>query len=256
MGTIHLSAADWCYVGKAASAAEYYRGLKELGYDAAEMVEPAHRAAAKAAGLRLLNIAGPWNINRAHELEKNIAVLKSSIADTAAAGYEQLIVLSGNRGQGPGQPPIPDDAGRRACSAALKGAAASAEKAGIVLTLEVFNQFDHPDYQCDSGPFAFDVVREVSSPAVKVLYDLYHMARMGEDVIEQVVRNLPYVAHLHVAATPKRDLPTAQSQPDYVKIVKAIAAAGYAGFWGMEFLPQSDVLTELRQSATLFRQWS
>jgi hydroxypyruvate isomerase len=256
MGTIHLSAADWCYVGKAASAEAYYQGLKELGYEAAEMVEPAHCTAAKSAGLRLLNIAGPWNINRAHELEKNIEVLKTSIAATAAAGYEQLIVLSGNRGQGPDQPAIPDDAGRRACVAALKGAAASAEKAGIVLTLEVFNQFDHPDYQCDSGPFAFDVTREVSSPAVKVLYDLYHMARMGEDVIDQALRNLPYIGHLHIAATPNRDLPTAESQPDYAKIVKAITAAGYTGFWGMEFIPRSEVLGELRQAATLFKQWS
>ncbi|HEX4125137.1 MAG TPA: TIM barrel protein [Tepidisphaeraceae bacterium] len=256
MPHVRLSAADWSFAANFPSPEQYYRVLKSLGYEAAEMVEPGRRAAAKAAGLRLLNIAGPSNLNRAHELEKNIAALKSAIADAAAAGLEQLIVFSGNRGQAPGEPAITDDAGRRACIAALKGAATEAERARLVMTLEVFNQFDHPDYQCDSGAFAFDVARGVSSPAVKVLYDLYHMDRMKEDVADQVVGNLSYVAHLHVAASPTRTAPTESSLPDYASIVRKIVAAGYRGFWGMEFSVRGDAMTELRESAALFQRWS
>ena len=256
MPQIRLSAADWSFAGKFPSPEQYYRTLKELGYEAAEMVEPARRAAAKSAGLRLLNIAGPSDLNRMHELDKNITAPRSAIADAAAGGLSQLIVFSGNRGQGPGAPAIADDAGRRACIAALKGAAGDAERAGIVMTLEVFNQFDHPDYQCDSGAFAFDVVRGVSSAAVKVLYDLYHMDRMKEDVAEQVVANLPLVAHLHVAASPERIMPTESSLPDYASIVRKIVAAGYRGYWGMEFGVRGDAATELRESAARFRKWA
>ena len=244
-----LSAADWCFVKPADDAARYYRRLAESGYAAAEMVPPERRVLARAAGLRLLNFAGAGGLNRAENRATVIGQMRQQIAQMAAEGIEQLIVFSGNRA---GQSP---DIGIANCIAALKEVASDAERAGIVLTFEVFNTFDHPDYDADHGDYAFAVARAVSSPAVKVLYDLYHMQRMGEDVAAKVIANLEYVAHLHVAGSPTRGFPGTDQSPDYAAVVRSIHGAGYRGAWGMEFLPGAgnDAGEMLDRAARLFR---
>ena len=244
-----LSAADWCFVKPEDDAQRYYRRLAESGYAAAEMVPPERRAMARAAGLRLLNFAGASGLNRAGNRSTVVAQMRQQIAELAAEKIGQLIVFSGNRA---GQPPA---VGIANCIAALKEVAGDAERAGIVLTFEVFNTFDHPDYDADHGNYGFAVARGVSSPAVKVLYDLYHMQRMGEDVAAKVIANLEYVAHLHVAGSPTRGFPGKDQSPDYAAVVQSIHGAGYRGAWGMEFLPgtEADAGEMLDRAARLFR---
>jgi hydroxypyruvate isomerase len=247
--SLTLSAADWCYVKSDDDAHRYYHRLVESGYSAAEMVPPERRALAGAAGLRLLNFAGASGLNRAENRGKAVSQMRDEIAKMNAEGIEQLIVFSGNRD---GQ----DQAiGIANCIAALKDVADDAERAGIVLTFEVFNTFDHPDYDADSGEYGFAVARGVSSPAVKVLYDLYHMHRMGEDVAAKVIANLEYVTHLHVAGSPNRDFPDEKQSLDYAEVVRRIHDAGYQGAWGMEFLPgaEFDPSEELEKAARLFQ---
>jgi hydroxypyruvate isomerase len=244
-----LTAADWCFVKPEEDAARYYKRIAEAGYAAAEMVPPERRAMARAAGLHLLNLAGAGGLNRAENRTRVVEEMQGQIAEMAAAGVSQLIVFSGNRA---GQDPA---VGIGNCIAALKEVAADAERAGVVLTFEVFNTFDHPDYDADNSSYGFSVARGVSSPAVKVLYDLYHMHRMGEDIAAAVTANLEYVAHLHVAGSPKRDFPGEAQSLDYRQAVGRIRNAGYRGAWGMEFLPGdgADAVETLDQAARLFR---
>jgi len=239
--SLTLSAADWCFVKPDGDAARYYHRLAESGYAAAEMVPPQRRAMA-------LNFAGASNLNRTENRSNAVTQMREEIAHMAAEHIEQLIVFSGNRA---GQDPA---LGIANCIAALKEVAADAERAGVVLTFEVFNTFDHPDYDADNSDYGFIVAREVSSPAVKVLYDLYHMHRMGEDVAAKVTANLKYVAHLHVAGSPKRDFPGEKQSLDYAQVVQRIHGAGYRGAWGMEFLPGpgSDAGEALGSAARMF----
>jgi hydroxypyruvate isomerase len=247
-----LSAADWCFIKPEDDAVRYYQQLAKYGYTAAEMVPPERRAIARAAGLHLLNIAGAGNLNRATNRAKAVSEMRQQIAELSAEGIAQLIVFSGKRD---GQDP---SVGIANCIAALQDVAADAERANVMLTFEVFNTFDHPDYDADNSNFGFDVARGVSSPAVKVLYDLYHMHRMGEDVTAAVTANLEFVGHLHVAGSPKRDFPGDQQSLDYGKVVQQIHKAGYRGTWGMEFLPAdaANVALELNRAANLFRNYS
>ena len=180
-----------------------------------------------------------------------VTQIREQIAQLAAEKIGQLIVFSGNRrGQNPTE-------GIASCITALKHVAPDAEAAGVVLTLEVFNTFDHADYDADHSDYAFEVAQAVSSPAVKVLYDLYHMYRMGEDVAGKVIANLEYVAHLHIAGSPKRDFPGDQQSMDYRDIVRRIHRAGYRGAWGMEFLLDADTQANeaLDRAARLFRSY-
>jgi hydroxypyruvate isomerase len=107
----------------------------------------------------------------------------------------------------------------------------------------------------DYGAFAFDVVKAVSSLHVKVLYDIYHMFRMGEDVVNAVINHLEYIAHLHVAGSPKRNFPGLDQEIDYRRVVHSIHTAGYRGYWGQEFLPTGDSLTEAEQAFRLFQSY-
>ncbi|MFT3785404.1 MAG: sugar phosphate isomerase/epimerase family protein [Tepidisphaeraceae bacterium] len=251
--TLLLSAADWCYFDKAALPVDvYYTRLKQAGYTAAEMVPIDRRPTARCAGLTLLNAIGPGNLNRADEHDAKVAELDTAIDAAAEAGIAQLIVFSGNRHHGKERLLISDNDGRRAIVAALQRVAPHAERANVTLTLEVFNTFDHPDYQCDRSDFAFDIIRAVGSSHVRVLYDLYHMHRMGESVIDVALTNLPLIAHFHIAAAPKRDFPDAGTSPDYVEIIRRLTAAGYTGHFGMEWLPTRPPLDELADATRRF----
>jgi hydroxypyruvate isomerase len=81
------------------------------------------------------------------------------------------------------------------------------------------------------------------------------MERMGENSIKDVTGNLNLIPHLHVAESPARTVPLGEGNIRYREIVGKIARAGYAGYWGMEFLPGADVFGELRTVLTEFKSF-
>ena len=44
------------------------------------------------------------------------------------------------------------------------------------------------------------MVKAVNSPAVKVLYDCYHMQIMEGNVLDTVLHNLKWIGHFHSAS--------------------------------------------------------
>ncbi len=158
----------------------------------------------------------------------------ATIAEARQAGIPQLITFSGNR-QG-----CADNVGAANCITALRQLAPIAEVAGITLLFEVLNGFDHPDYQADHTAFGVEVVRGVNSPAVKLLYDAYHMFRMGEDVLADLLGNLDIIGHIHLAQSPKRTAPLPGGPLDHAAFIPKVLAAGYQGYLGLEFCPQGD----------------
>jgi hydroxypyruvate isomerase len=253
MKPIRQSVPEWCFFRDQPDPAAFYARLRDVGFEGVEMADPSHFAAAKAVGLRLVNIKGTRDLsglNRPADHVAALAEIRQGIATARQFSIAQIIVFAGNR---QGQP---DEEGIRHCIDGLKQVAGEAEKAGVTLIFEVFNKYDHPDYQADYSDYAFQVIRGVSSPAVRVLYDIYHMHRMGENVADVIVRNLPYIAHLHVAGSPRRDFPGPGQQIDYATVVKKVMQAGYDGFWGQEFLPKDSSLCELKQAHDLFASYA
>ncbi len=206
MKTLRQSVAEWCFFRNQPDPAAYYRALRDLGFAGVEMVDPSRYPLARAADLQLVNATGTQThggLNRVEGHAQALVQIRRQLAVARECSIAQLIVFAGQR---QGQP---DEVGIRNCIAGLKQVAAEAERAKVTLVFEVFNKFDHPDYQADYSDYAFQVVRGVGSPAVEVLYDIYHMHRMGEDVADVIVRNIECIAHLHVAGSPKRDFPGA-----------------------------------------------
>lgn len=88
----------------------------------------------------------------------------------------------------------------------LRLAAPLLERAGVTLLVEPLNDVkDHKGYYLTSSAEGFDIIREVGSPNVRLLYDVYHQLHMGEDVLQCIRENLPLIGHIHIAGFPDRD---------------------------------------------------
>jgi len=255
-----ISAPDWCFYGRIGEGARYYAALKEIGVDGVEMVAPERYSLARAEGLEILNAAAPGMQEGLNRTENHAALLpriRESIAEASAAGIPLVIVFSGNRAGRPGRRfrrHFADDQGIASCRTGLEALLPDAQKAGVVLGLEMLNSIDHADYQADHGSYGFALADAVDSPWLKLVYDIYHMERMGDDSGTDIVRHLDRIAHLHVAEIPRRDAPRADGAIRYDRIIQRVTRAGYAGYWGMEFVPGGEALSELRDSIALFRR--
>ena len=253
MPAINLSAPDWCFFRDHLDADAYYRRLAEQGVTGVEMVDPRRWDAARRAGLAITNLPAPGmtrGLNRRELHAEILPEIREAIALAQANAIPAVIVFSGNR-EG-----LDDATGVANCVAGLRQLAPVAEAAGVTLLFEMLCAMNHPDYQADRSAFGFSVVRAVASPAVKALYDIYHMFRMGDDVLGDIVHHLDLIGHLHVAESPRRSIPVPGGEIPYATLVPAVLQAGYTGYWGLEFIPQGDPLAEIADASARFRAWA
>ena len=117
----------------------------------------------------------------------------------------------------------------------LKEAKPILEEYGIVMMIEPLNPLiDHKGYYLWKASEAFDIVHEVDSPFVKVVYDIYHQQVSEGDIIRNATGNLDCIAHFHCAGHPGRtDLQLGEL--DYKNVFAAIDRTGYSGACGLEY---------------------
>ncbi len=222
-----------------------------LGYDGIEMPNRELWPLIRDSGLSIVSINGHHSIEegfnrRAHHdrIEREIA---GNLELAVAWNIPLLICFSGNRDG------LEDEAGAEATAEGLRRVAPLAEDAGVTLVLELLNsKVDHPDYQCDHTVWGVDVCRRVDSPNVKLLYDIYHMQIMEGDIIRTLQENVAFIGHYHTAGNPGRHELDDRQELNYRPIAEAIAATGYAGYIGHEFIPTRDPVDGLREARALF----
>jgi hydroxypyruvate isomerase len=117
----------------------------------------------------------------------------------------------------------------------LRALAGRAEAASVTLLLEPLNTaLDHRGCFLNTSALGVEIVRRVNSPHIKLLYDIYHMSMMGEDVLTEIDKNLEWVGYFHVADLPGRHQP-GTGKIDYLGVNTLLRRAKYEGFVGMEF---------------------
>jgi len=135
----------------------------------------------------------------------------------------------------------------------LKEAAPIVEDAGVVLVLEPLNTLvDHKGYYLDSTAEAVEILQEVNSPNVKLLYDIYHMQIMEGNIIQTIEKNISLIGHFHIADVPGRHEP-GTGELNYGSIFRKIDELGYDGFVGMEFKPLGDHLEAVKSVMAMAR---
>jgi len=121
----------------------------------------------------------------------------------------------------------------------LREVAPEAEAAGVSLVLEPLNHpVDHPGFFLEQSQTGFELVREVDSPAVNLLFDIYHQQVAEGNILATVTENLDDIGHIHIADVPGRHEP-GTGELHYSNILSAIDNAGYDGQVGFEFSPIS-----------------
>ena len=109
---------------------------------------------------------------------------------------------------------------------------------------------NHADYFLDRTAEAFAIVREVGSPHVKILFDLYHVQIMEGNLIETLRKNIAEIAHFHVGDVPGRHEP-GTGEIHHGNVFKAIRETGFRDFVAMEYVPSKEPMTTLREARDL-----
>ena len=129
----------------------------------------------------------------------------------------------------------------------LKACVPLLEEAGVTLVIEPLNtRFNHPGYFLARSDEAFAIVREVNSPRVKVLFDIYHQQITEGNLIPNMTENMEWIGHVHAAGHPGRHEPFGRNEIHYPSVLSALKEAGYTGAVGLEYFPLMDVLESLR----------
>ena len=134
----------------------------------------------------------------------------------------------------------------------LKAAKPILDEYGVIIMIEPLNTYvNHPGYYLTSSKEAFDIIREVNHPFVKVVYDIYHQQVMEGNIIPSITGNLDCIAHLHAAGHPGRhELQLGEN--DYRVIFDAVDKAGYKGACGLEYNPTMESIESLMKFKELY----
>ncbi|GAB2911464.1 hydroxypyruvate isomerase family protein [Nonomuraea fastidiosa] len=116
----------------------------------------------------------------------------------------------------------------------LRRAADAAADIGATVVVEALNGHENPHYPITSSAAAFELIGQVDRPNVAFLADLYHLHRMGEDVLALIDRHAGAFGHVQIADDPGRGAPGSGRMP-YGEIFERLAAAGYRGHVGLEY---------------------
>lgn len=248
-GRLRQSVSRWPY-GKI-PLPEFARAVKGMGLEAIDLLQPEEWPVVAEAGLQCSMgyptrrddfIATGFNNPANHAML--LRELETTIPLAARAGVPNVIAMFGNR-RG-----MSDAEGIRHCVAGLKRIAPLAEEHHITVCVELLNsKVDHADYMGDHTAFGVEVMKGVGSPAVKLLYDIYHMQIMEGDVIRTIRDNFAYIAHFHTGGVPGRHELDQTQELNWRSVATAIADLGFTGFFAHEFVPTRDPLTSLREAA-------
>jgi hydroxypyruvate isomerase len=162
--------------------------------------------------------------------------VKESARVAVDLGCRNMVVLAGEHN--PRAPlSLPRAVQRANAVRALSEAAPVAEDLGVVLVLENLNsRVDHVGHFLDRSDEALDIIDEVGSPALRMLYDLYHSVVMDEDPATVIGDRIDRVAHVQIADAPGRHEP-GTGTVDWSRHMSWLASAGYRGHIGLEFVP-------------------
>lgn len=135
---------------------------------------------------------------------------------------------------------------------AMKAGAPLLEEAGVTLCIEPLNVLvNHKGYYLATSKEGFEIIDEVDSPNVKLLFDIYHQQITEGNTINNITKNIKKIGHFHVADVPGRAEP-GTGEINYFNVFRAIAKAGYTGYLGLEMWPKGDHAAAVRETITLF----
>ena len=116
----------------------------------------------------------------------------------------------------------------------LKAAAEFAEKEDMTLVIEPLNDIDRKNYFLPRAREVIDIIKEIKSPNIKLLLDLYHEQLMAGNLINTISENIDVIGHIHIADAPGRH-ELGSGEINYKNILKTLKKLNYENYVGFEF---------------------
>ena len=174
--------------------------------------------------------------DRVHQFRDNVEV---TVGIGERLGASAFNALFGNRVEGV-DPHEQDELGRESIALAAKAAGA------IGATVLVESVSGPKPYPLRTAADAVAVVQDVRATGVDnvaFLLDLYHLAANGDDLDAAIAAHVGVTGHVQIADAPGRGEP-GTGELDLQRHLRDLAAAGYAGWVGLEYKPTTATTPE------------
>lgn len=270
-GHINQSVAQWCFemFGGKWNLEKTCQVARELGCKSVELLTPEHLPTIKKAGLTCAMVQINTNpdppflkgFNNPAYWPMVIKATQDAVDAAAEHGCPNVICFTGYSARDvtnlQGEQ-ISREEGAKNCVEGLKKVIGHAEKKNITLCMEMLNSREdshpmkgHPGYQGDHTEYCIDIIKQVGSPRLKLLFDVYHVQIMDGDVIRRIRQHKEHLGHIHVAGNPGRAELDNRQEINFPPIMKALLEVGYTGYVGQEFIPTRDAYQGLREAVQL-----
>jgi hydroxypyruvate isomerase len=200
---------------------------RERGVD--RLADALHNAGV---GISALVVEPPEDIGDPTRHRDWLNSVEQSAKVAVRLGSPVLVAIAGRPSSG-----IPEHQQLRAMTEALAAAAAIAGDHGVKIALEPLSNQDGQALELlTSSSTALEVVGEVDSPSLGILFDVYHSHVMGEDVPKTIRLLGSHIIHVQVADNPGRNEP-GTGRISWEPVLSALDEIGYDGVIGLEYKP-------------------
>lgn len=270
-GRIKQSLVHWPFelFGEKWNIEQICQVARQLGCPSVELVAAAHYPVIKRHNLTCaicqidLDPDPPFTkgFNNPVHWPRVLHATRKAIDDAATFGFPNVICFTGYSATDPDDPNSPHlspEEGARNCVRGFKEIVGYAESKNVTLCLEMLNTRDdthpmkgHPGYQGDRTEYCIDIIKQVGSPRLKLLFDVYHVQVMDGDVIRRIHQHKDHIGHVHTAGNPGRNELNDRQEINYRPVMQALLDIGYTGYVGQEYIPTCCPMDGLRQAVSL-----
>jgi len=200
-------------------------------------------------------------LNNPRYHDEVITRTKQAIDQAADFGVPNVICFTGYKwrdAEDPASGEISLEDGAANSVRAMTELGAYAQKNNVTLCLEHLNTREssdpmkgHPGYQGDDVDYCAEILKQVNSNHVKLLFDIYHVQIMHGDVIRRLQQYRGLIGHVHTAGNPGRGELDDHQEVNYPAVMRALLDIGYKGYVGQEFISTRDPFLGLAQAVSL-----
>ncbi|MEA1997167.1 MAG: TIM barrel protein [Gemmatimonadota bacterium] len=208
-----------------------FNGLMRWSYERAEALRKRMDKLGMDMGVFVANPSG-WNKSGMVDPEQRPAYLdevKKAVTYHEIMGNKWCTVITGME-----IPGIYRGKQRADVVESLKRSADIVEKTGLTLVVEPLNHYvDHAGYFLSRSDEAYEIMKAVDSPQVKILFDIYHQQITEGNLINNIRAFYDEIGYFQLADVPGRHEP-GTGEINYRNVFKAIHELGFKGILGLE----------------------
>ena len=104
------------------------------------------------------------------------------------------------------------------------------------ILIEPLNHYDAPGYFLQTSGQAVEIIEEVASSNLKLMFDCYHLQMMEGDLTHRLQKLQSLIGHIQIASVPDRGTPD-HGELNYAHLFEVIKGMGYDAPLGAEYKP-------------------